>query len=155
MSIPASSRLASYSAPNAEFEIAYYPLRPLAMGEALVRVSMSTICRSDIHSYEGHRPSPCPALPGHEIVGAITALGEGLTHDMRGEPLKPGDRVTWSEYFIPGDDYYSDVLGMPQKSRGWKNTATWQPRLRRITTAALPNTATSCRSHGSCVFPMS
>lgn len=118
MSIPAAARLASYSAPNAEFEIASYPLRPVAAGEALVRVSMSTICRSDIHSYEGHRPSPCPALPGHEIVGAIAALGEGLTHDMRGEPLKPGDRVTWSEYFIPADDYFSEVHDMPQKARG-------------------------------------
>lgn len=118
MSIPASSRLASYHAPNADFEIASYPLRPVAAGEALVRVSMSTICRSDIHSYEGQRPSPCPALPGHEIVGVVAALGEGLTHDMRGEPLATGDRVTWSEYFIPGDDYFSEVLDLPQKARG-------------------------------------
>jgi putative phosphonate catabolism associated alcohol dehydrogenase len=118
VSVPATSRVASYSAPNAEFDIVSYPLRPLEPGEALVKVSMSTICRSDIHSYEGHRPSPCPALPGHEIVGSIVALGRGLTHDMRGERLGVGDRVTWSEYFIPGDDYFSEVLDLPQKARG-------------------------------------
>lgn len=118
MSYPALSRVASYSAPNADFDIVSYPLRSPGPGGALVKVAMSTICRSDIHSYEGHRPSPCPALPGHEIVGHLVALGEGLTHDMRGEPLHLGDRVTWSEYFIPGDNYFSEVLDLPQKSPG-------------------------------------
>lgn len=118
MSLPAASRVACYSAPNSEFDLMTYPLRPPGRGEALVKVSMATICRSDIHSYEGVRPTPCPALPGHEIVGALVGLGEGLTHDMRGEPLRLGDRVTWSEYFIPGDNYFSEVLDLPQKSPG-------------------------------------
>ncbi|MFM6934992.1 MAG: zinc-binding dehydrogenase [Flavobacteriales bacterium] len=86
--------------------------------EALVKVSMSTICRSDIHSYQGHRPSPCPGVLGHEIVGRIEALGNGLTHDMQGNVLSIGDRITWSEYFIPGDNYFTEVLDLPQKSHG-------------------------------------
>jgi alcohol dehydrogenase len=79
---------------------------------------MSTICRSDIHSYLGHRPNPCPGVLGHEIIGTIVDLGEGITHDMRGDPLAPGDRVTWSEYFIPGPNYFTEVLDLPQKSPG-------------------------------------
>lgn len=118
MSLPACARVATYRVPNGALEIESYPLRAPLPGEALVRVSMSTICRSDLHSYQGHRPNPCPGLLGHEIVGRIAALGEGLTHDMRGDRLETGDRVTWSEFFTPGNDYFSDVLDLPQKARG-------------------------------------
>ena len=118
MTLPASGRVAIYTEPNAPFQVESYPLRAPGPREALVRVSMSTICRSDIHSYHGHRPSPCPGLLGHEIVGRIVARGELLTHDMRGDKLSIGDRITWSEFFIPGDNYFTDVLDLPQKSPG-------------------------------------
>ncbi|MEX2239269.1 MAG: zinc-binding dehydrogenase [Burkholderiales bacterium] len=116
--IAASGRLAVYDAPNKPFEIRRFPLRAPRAGEVLVKIRMSTICRSDIHSYLGHRPNPCPGVLGHEIIGNIVALGEGITHDMRGAPLVPGDRITWSEYFIPGPNYYTEVLDLPQKSPG-------------------------------------
>jgi len=115
---PIAGRLAVYDAPNQPFEIRSYPLRPPRAGEVLVRIRMSTICRSDIHSYLGHRPNPCPGVLGHEIIGNIVTLGEGVTHDMRGDALAAGDRITWSEYFIPGANYYTEVLDIPQKSPG-------------------------------------
>jgi alcohol dehydrogenase len=107
-----------YDAPNAPFVVREYPLRPARAGEVLVRIRMSTICRSDIHSYLGHRPNPCPGVLGHEIIGTIEELGAGIDRDMRGDPLAIGDRITWSEYFIPGANYYSEVLDIPQKSPG-------------------------------------
>jgi putative phosphonate catabolism associated alcohol dehydrogenase len=113
-----SGRLAVYDAPNQPFEIRSLPIRPPKKGEVLVKIRMSTICRSDIHSYLGHRPNPCPGVLGHEIIGTIVALGEGVAKDMRGDPLAAGDRITWSEYFIPGDSYYTEVLDLPQKSPG-------------------------------------
>jgi putative phosphonate catabolism associated alcohol dehydrogenase len=116
--IPSSARIAVYDAPNGPFVLREYPLRPPAAGEVLVRIAMSTICRSDIHSWQGHRPNPCPGVLGHEIVGRIAALGTGIDRDMRGEPLAVGDRITWSEYFIPGPNYCSEVLDLPQKSPG-------------------------------------
>ena len=118
MTLPASGRIAVYTEPNTPFQVQDFPIRAPRADEALVKVSMSTICRSDIHSYQGHRPSPCPGLLGHEIVGNIVALGEGITHDMRGDRLSVGDRITWSEFFIPGDNYFSEVLDLPQKSHG-------------------------------------
>ena len=116
--IPQTGRLAVYDAPNQPFEIRRFPVRAPRAGEALVKIRMSTICRSDIHSYLGHRPNPCPGVLGHEIIGAIVALGEGVTHDMRGAPLAVGERITWSEYFIPGVSYQTDVLDLPQKAPG-------------------------------------
>lgn len=83
-----------------------------------MRVTMSTICRSDIHSYEGRRPNPCPGILGHEIVGVIEELGAGIDKDMRGDSLEVGDRITWSEYFFDGHCYYREVLDMPQKCPG-------------------------------------
>src|SRR5881394_2417885 len=76
------------------------------------------ICRSDIHSYEGRRPNPCPGILGHEIIGVIEEIGAGIEKDMRGDPLNVGDRITWSEYFFHGDCYYREVLDMPQKCHG-------------------------------------
>ncbi|MCL4764827.1 MAG: zinc-binding dehydrogenase [Hyphomicrobiaceae bacterium] len=113
-----TARAAVYEAPNTPFVIKTYPLRPVAAGEVLVRVTMSTICRSDIHSYEGRRPNPCPGILGHEIIGIIEEIGAGIDKDMRGDRLAVGDRITWSEYFLNGDFYYRDVHDMPQKCHG-------------------------------------
>jgi putative phosphonate catabolism associated alcohol dehydrogenase len=116
--VPATGRLAVYAAPNAPFRIEAYPLRAPGPEEVLVRIRMSTICRSDIHSWQGQRPNPCPGVLGHEIIGVIETLGAKVTQDMRGDPLAAGDRITWSEYFIPGHNYFTEVLDLPQKSPG-------------------------------------
>src|SRR5438270_4516628 len=113
-----TAKAAVYEAPNTPFIIKTYPLRAAKAGEVLVKVTMSTICRSDIHSYEGRRPNPCPGILGHEIIGVIEQIGAGIEKDMRGDPLKVGDRITWSEYFFHGDCYYREVLDMPQKCPG-------------------------------------
>jgi alcohol dehydrogenase len=121
MALPAdlSGRVAVYPAPRQPFEIHRLPVRPARPGEVLVRIRMSTICRSDIHSWLGHRPNPCPGVLGHEIIGTIVELGEGITHDMRGAPLAEGDRITWSEYFVPpGASFFTEVLDLPHKSPG-------------------------------------
>lgn len=113
-----TARAAVYDAPNTPFVIRNYPLRDARPDEVLVRVTMSTICRSDILSWEGRRPNPCPGILGHEIIGVIDQLGPDITHDMRGDPLAVGDRITWTEYFHHGDSYYGDVHDMPQKADG-------------------------------------
>jgi putative phosphonate catabolism associated alcohol dehydrogenase len=110
-----SGKLAVYEAPGRPFELRSFPIRAPRAGEALVKVRMSTICRSDIHSYLGHRPNPCPGVLGHEIIGNVVSLGREITHDMRGQALAAGDRVTWSEYFVPPG---SEGLELPQKAPG-------------------------------------
>lgn len=113
-----TGRAAVYDEPNAPFVIREFPVRDVKPDEVLTRINMSTICRSDIHSYQGHRPNPCPGILGHEIVGVIEQIGEAITHDMRGDPLSVGDRITWTEFFHEGPSYYRDVHDMPQKSEG-------------------------------------
>ncbi len=113
-----TARAAVYDEPNAPFVIREFPVRDVHPDEALVRITMSTICRSDIHSYHGHRPNPCPGILGHEIIGVIEQLGSDITHDMRGDPLAGGERVTWMEYFHHGPSVNRDLHDMPQKSPG-------------------------------------
>jgi alcohol dehydrogenase len=113
-----TGRAAVYDEPNAPFVIREFPVRDVKPDEVLVRISMSTICRSDIHSYHGNRPNPCPGILGHEIIGVIEQIGGDIGLDLRGSALAVGDRVTWTEYFHHGDSYYRDVHDMPQKSPG-------------------------------------
>jgi putative phosphonate catabolism associated alcohol dehydrogenase len=113
-----TAKAAVYESPNSPFVVREYPLRDVNRGEVLVRVAMSTICRSDIHSYEGKRPNPCPGILGHEIIGTIDQLGSDVTHDLRGDRLRVGDRITWTEYFYQDQNFYRNILDMPQKSPG-------------------------------------
>ena len=69
---------------------------PLAAGDALVAVELSTICGSDVHTARGDRPSPVPLVLGHESVGRVIALGDGGAHTVDGGELRVGDRVVWS-----------------------------------------------------------
>ena len=54
--------------------------RPVAgPGQILIRVEACGVCRTDLHLIDGELPDPClPIIPGHEIVGRITALGAGV-----------------------------------------------------------------------------
>ena len=88
-----TGRAVVYPAPNAPFEIREYPVRDARENEVLVKIAMSTICRSDIHSYEGRRPNPCPGILGHEIIGVIEQIGDGVREDLRGDPLAAGVRA--------------------------------------------------------------
>ncbi|NQU61100.1 MAG: zinc-binding dehydrogenase [Rhodospirillales bacterium] len=113
-----TGRAVVYESPNTPFVVKEYPVRDVHPGEVLVRITMSTICRSDIHSYQGRRPNPCPGILGHEIIGVIDQIGDGIFNDLRGAALSVGDRVTWTEFFHHGESHYRDIHDMPQKSPG-------------------------------------
>lgn len=57
-------------------------------GEVLVRVRACGVCRTDLHVIDGELPDgKIPIVPGHEIVGVVEAVGDGVAD------LAPGDRV--------------------------------------------------------------
>jgi propanol-preferring alcohol dehydrogenase len=56
------------------------PLPEPAADEILVEVAACGVCRTDLHVVDGELPNPkLPVVPGHEIVGRIAAMGEGVT----------------------------------------------------------------------------
>src|SRR5690348_15907280 len=49
-------------------------------GEVRVKVSACGVCRTDLHVVDGELSDiPYPIIPGHEVVGRIDALGEGVS----------------------------------------------------------------------------
>ena len=57
-------------------------------GEIRVRVEACAVCRTDLHVVDGDLTEPrLPLIPGHEIVGIVEAVGDGVT------ALAPGRRV--------------------------------------------------------------
>ena len=54
--------------------------RPLpGPGQVLLAVHACGVCRTDLHLVDGELPNPrLPVIPGHEIVGVITACGAGV-----------------------------------------------------------------------------
>jgi len=56
-------------------------------GELRVRIEACGVCRTDLHVVDGDLPDPkLPIVPGHEIVGRVEAVGEGVA-------LKSGARI--------------------------------------------------------------
>lgn len=47
-------------------------------GELLIEVSACGVCRTDLHVLDGEIAAHYPIIPGHEIVGRVTALGSGV-----------------------------------------------------------------------------
>jgi len=71
-------------------------------GEIRVRVRVCGVCHTDLHTVEGDLRLPkLPLVPGHQIVGAVDAVGAGV------RAFREGDRVgvAWM-YWTCGDCVY-------------------------------------------------
>jgi threonine dehydrogenase-like Zn-dependent dehydrogenase len=99
MTIPTSTLAAVLTEHGAALELQELPLpERVEPGAALVRITCTTLCGTDIEIWAGKMsfPGMLPMVLGHEMVGEIVAVGEG-TVDALGEPLAVGDRIGWSE----------------------------------------------------------
>jgi len=120
-SLPSSSKAAVLRAYQQDLEIRDYPLpSSVGPGEAMIRVEMAGICGTDVHLWKGELPVPLPVILGHESAGRLEVLGEGLTHDWRGHPLSPGDRVTWASSVVCGECFYCRIKRQPTRCVGRK-----------------------------------
>lgn len=74
---------------NQELEIKDVPIPDLEYGEILVKIKACGVCHTDLHAAHGDWPvkPKLPLIPGHEGVGIIEKVAEGVTS------LKVGDRV--------------------------------------------------------------
>ena len=69
--------------------------------DAIVRVTLSTICTSDLHIMHGAVPRAVPeTVLGHEFVGVVVETGEAVTS------LRPGDRVAANCVTFCGDCWF-------------------------------------------------
>jgi len=56
--------------------------------DALIRITSSAICGTDLHIYEGRMGEPTGMIIGHEPLGVVEEVGSSVVS------VKPGDRVT-------------------------------------------------------------
>jgi len=55
-------------------------------GEILVEIAACGVCRTDLHVVDGELPQPkLPIVPGHEIVGRVASMGQGVSGFALGE----------------------------------------------------------------------
>jgi putative phosphonate catabolism associated alcohol dehydrogenase len=78
-----------YHGPGLAFEMRSVPLpEELESGNVLVRISLATICGSDLHTVDGRRCAPTPCILGHEAIGQVVATSRAS--------VPVGQRVTWT-----------------------------------------------------------
>jgi alcohol dehydrogenase, propanol-preferring len=75
-------RAAILGEPGAPLQLVDLPVPRPGQGEILIRLEASGVCHTDVHVWQGHycpaRP-PAPFVMGHEGVGRVAALGDGVT----------------------------------------------------------------------------
>jgi len=72
-------RICDLSTESNPLEAAELPVPAPGAGEVLVRVSACGVCRTELDEIEGRLPPPSlPVVPGHQVVGRVTALGPGV-----------------------------------------------------------------------------
>lgn len=89
----------------------------LAPTDAIVRVTLSSICSSDLHIKHGSVPRAVPGITlGHEMVGVVESVGDAV-HSVR-----PGDRVTVNVETFCGHCFFCQhgyVNNCTDKNGGW------------------------------------
>jgi len=81
-------RVAQVTRPDGPFEIVERPVVEPAAGEVRVKVQACGVCHSDAYTKQAMFPGiVLPRVPGHEVIGTVDALGEGV------QGWTMGDRV--------------------------------------------------------------
>ena len=85
--------------------------------DAVVKVTLASICSSDLHIKHGSVPRAVPGITvGHEMVGTVEEIGSKVTN------VKPGDRVTVNVETFCGDCFFCKngfVNNCTDKNGGW------------------------------------
>ena len=84
-------RVVQISRPNGPFEMVERPLPEPGAGSVRIKVQACGICHSDSLTKEGTFPGiQFPRVPGHEVVGVIDAVGQGVVGWSRGQRVGVG-----------------------------------------------------------------
>lgn len=129
------------------------PIPTPGRGQILVNIRASGVCHTDLHAADGDWPVKprLPFIPGHEGVGFVAAVGEGVT------AVKEGDRVG-VPWLYTACGHCEHCLG------GWETLCHDQQNTGYSVNGATPNTcwptptmsatcrrrSASRRSHPSC-----
>ncbi len=86
-------KVAVFVGAESDFGVRQYEAMDPEAGYALLSLTVSGICGTDIHIADGRLPINGPAVIGHEFVGNVERLGPGVCTDGNGAEIRPGDTV--------------------------------------------------------------
>jgi D-arabinose 1-dehydrogenase-like Zn-dependent alcohol dehydrogenase len=87
----ASMKVAQISKPGADFEIVEREIAEPGPGQVRIKVRACGVCHSDSFTKEGSWPGiQYPRVPGHEVVGVIDTVGEGVSGWTKGQRVGIG-----------------------------------------------------------------
>jgi D-arabinose 1-dehydrogenase-like Zn-dependent alcohol dehydrogenase len=84
-------KAAQISGPGGEFEIVHREIQEPGFGQVRIKVQACGICHSDVLTKDGLFPGiQYPRIPGHEVVGHLDKIGEGVSVWTRGQRVGVG-----------------------------------------------------------------
>jgi propanol-preferring alcohol dehydrogenase len=95
MEIPETMRAMIFEAPHQPLRLRIIPVPHPEPGQVLIKIKACGVCRTDLHIVDGELSHPKKALiPGHEIVGEVVGLGDGVERFQLGQRVG----VPWLGY---------------------------------------------------------
>jgi propanol-preferring alcohol dehydrogenase len=120
-------RIVSLSKTDCPLELVDLPVPQPGAGEVRIRVTACGVCHTELDEIEGRTPPPqLPIVLGHEVVGIVDVLGEGVTELSKGERVGVGwihsstgrsDENVRPEFQATGRDVnggYAEYMTVPQ-----------------------------------------
>ncbi|XP_066977577.1 L-threonine 3-dehydrogenase-like isoform X2 [Macrobrachium rosenbergii] len=103
MSLPSEMRCLVKETEEQGYQLVKRPVPKPGPGDVIIKVERVAICGSDINLWKWNETAriiaTLPFIPGHEAMGEVVALGEGVTE------LKLGQRVAVENHFYCGSCY--------------------------------------------------
>ncbi len=96
---------------NAPLKVELASIPEPGPGAVIARVDLAGVCGTDVHLHHGQLPIPLPVVLGHEGVGRVWRLGEGVTTDFSGNPLREGNAIAWSSNIPCGQCHWCVIAG--------------------------------------------
>lgn len=112
---------------NAALAPFHFERRGLRQNDVAIEILYCGVCHSDLHTVNGDwGPQPYPLIPGHEIVGRVTAIGPEVTKFSVGQNVAVGcmvDSCQECDQCNQGEEQYcrhgmTATYGMPDRISG-------------------------------------
>jgi D-arabinitol dehydrogenase (NADP+) len=145
-----------YDAPRS-FAIKEVPTPKPGPGEVRIKVIQVGVCGTDLHIHNGDFNAAFPLIPGHELVGTVESVGEGVTRVRVGEQVTVNPNVNCGlcDYCLAGNPIRCTALqGLGSNFPGFFADFVVVPQRLVFSTEGLPiDTAVftepaACATHG-------
>lgn len=114
-------------AEKAELTPYHFERRDLRSNDVAIEITHCGVCHSDLHTVNGDwGPQPYPLVPGHEIVGIVTAVGQDVSTYQVGDRVAVGcmvDSCQECDHCHHGEEQYcrngmTPTYGSPDRHTG-------------------------------------